>query len=449
MLTNIILAIGDSKSTIIEEIGDEKKKQGAKSTVIQENGDKKNKKNKKRASGQHGTEVRSSEESVGAAEGAPKKGMVLPFQPLSLHFNHMNYYVDVPDEMKGPGVKEDHFQLLKDVSGSFKPGMLIALMGNQATFALVSGYCEQNDIHSPYVTVYESLLYSVWLRLSSDIDSKARKVFVEEVMELIELEPLRDALVGLPGVEGLSTEQWKRLTIAVELVANPFIIFMDDAAAMEHMALEYMEGVSATSMDEPTSGLDVRAAMIVMRTVRNTMDTRRTVICTILQQSIDIFEAFDEAIQGVAKINDGYNPATWMLEVLAPSVEAQMGVYFAEIFAKYDLYLRNQELIKELSNPALDSKDLYFPTKYSQLFLTQCNACFWKQRRSYWRNCKYNVVQSKQQDLFNLLGAMYADVLFLGASNATSVQPVVNVERMVFYSERVAEMCSALPYAFA
>ena len=48
-------------------------------------------------------------------------------------------------------------------------------------------------------------------------------MFVEEVMELVELSPLRDSLVGLPGVDGLSTEQRKRLTIAVELVANPSI----------------------------------------------------------------------------------------------------------------------------------------------------------------------------------------------------------------------------------
>ena len=93
-------------------------------------------------------------------------------------------------------------------------------------------------------------------------------------MDLVELDNLKDAIVGLPGVTGLSTEQRKRLTIAVELVANPSIIFMD----------------------EPTSGLDARAAAIVMRAVRNTVDTGRTVVCTIHQPSIDIFEAFDELL---------------------------------------------------------------------------------------------------------------------------------------------------------
>jgi ABC-type multidrug transport system ATPase subunit len=93
-------------------------------------------------------------------------------------------------------------------------------------------------------------------------------------MELVELNPLSGALVGLPGVNGLSTEQRKRLTIAVELVANPSIVFMD----------------------EPTSGLDARSAAIVMRTVRNIVNTGRTIVCTIHQPSIDIFESFDEVV---------------------------------------------------------------------------------------------------------------------------------------------------------
>ncbi|XP_028756830.1 pleiotropic drug resistance protein 2 isoform X1 [Neltuma alba] len=445
-----------------------------------------------------------------AMNGQNKRGMVLPFQPLSLTFNHVNYYVDMPAEMKSQGVEESRLHLLKDVSGAFRPGVLTALVGvsgagkttlmdvlagrktggyiegdisisgypkNQATFARISGYCEQNDIHSPYVTVYESLLYSAWLRLSSDVDKETRKMFVEEVMELVELNNIRNALVGLPGVGGLSTEQRKRLTIAVELVANPSIIFMD----------------------EPTSGLDARAAAIVMRTVRNTVDTGRTVVCTIHQPSIDIFEAFDElfllkrggqvtyagplgqqshklveyfeAVPGVPKIKDGYNPATWMLEVSTTGVETQLGIDFAEIYANSELYKRNQELIRQLSTPAPGSQDLYFPTKYSQNFFIQCQACFWKQHWSYWRNSEFNAIRfamaifiglvfgiifwnkgdkvQEQQDLNNLLGAIYAAILFLGAANCSSVQPVVSIERTVFYRERAAGMYSELPYALA
>ena len=47
------------------------------------------------------------------------------------------------------------------------------------------------------------------------------------------------------------------------------------------------------------------------------------------------------------------------------------------------------------------------------------------------------------------MGSMYAACLFLGVQNASSVQPVVAVERTVFYRERAAGMYSALPYAFA
>lgn len=49
----------------------------------------------------------------------------------------------------------------------------------------------------------------------------------------------------------------------------------------------------------------------------------------------------------------------------------------------------------------------------------------------------------------NLLGAMYAAVLFLGATNASAVQSIVAIERTVFYRERAAGMYSPLPYAFA
>lgn len=58
-------------------------------------------------------------------------------------------------------------------------------------------------------------------------------------------------------------------------------------------------------------------------------------------------------------------------------------------------------------------------------------------------------LSSQQQDLFNLMGAMYASVVFVGVNNSSSVQPVVAVERTVFYRERAAGMYSSFPYSFA
>ncbi|KAM3394201.1 pleiotropic drug resistance protein 1-like [Capsicum galapagoense] len=146
-----------------------------------------------------------------------KKGMVLPFEPHSITFDEVVYSVDMPQEMKEQSAIEDRLVLLNGVSGAFRPGVLTALMGVSGAGKTtlmdflagrktggyingdikISGYCEQNDIHSPYVTVYESLVYSAWLRLPKDIDEKTRKMFVDEVAELVELGPLRSALVGL------------------------------------------------------------------------------------------------------------------------------------------------------------------------------------------------------------------------------------------------------------
>ncbi|KAF2304583.1 hypothetical protein GH714_034054 [Hevea brasiliensis] len=439
-----------------------------------------------------------------------QRGMVLPFQPLSMSFSNVNYFVDVPVELKQQGIVEDRLQLLVNVTGAFRPGVLTALVGvsgagkttlmdvlagrktggtiegsicisgypkKQETFARISGYCEQNDIHSPCLTVLESLLFSAWLRLPSEVDTETQQAFVEEVIELVELNPISGALVGLPGVDGLSTEQRKRLTIAVELVANPSIVFMD----------------------EPTSGLDARAAAIVMRTVRNIVNTGRTIVCTIHQPSIDIFESFDEllfmkrggqliyagplgprscdlikyfeAVDGVTKIRPRYNPAAWMLEVTSSSEENRLGVDFAEIYRRSSLFQRNRELVESLSRPSSNAKELNFPSKYSQSFFEQFLACLWKQNLSYWRNPQYTAVRffytviislmlgticwkfgsrrENVQELFNSMGSMYAAVLFIGITNASAVQPVVSVERFVSYRERVAGMYSALPFAFA
>uniref|UniRef100_A0A7I4BJM6 ABC transporter domain-containing protein n=2 Tax=Physcomitrium patens TaxID=3218 RepID=A0A7I4BJM6_PHYPA len=321
------------------------------------------------------------------------KDMVFPYEPLSISFECINYYVGLPPEMKHE----------VDVSGAGKTTLMDVLARRKTcgyveddirisgypkvheTFARISGYCEQNGIHSSQLDVRESLVYSAWLCLDPDISDEDKLKIVDQVMKL---SPVEHALVGLLGTSGLSIEQRKRQTIAIELVASPSIIFMD----------------------EPTSGLDTRAAAFVMRTVRNTVDTGKSVVCAIHQPSIDIFKAFDELLLlkrgGLVIYNgplghnseelieyfqlyligypwsyqnqEGYNPATWMLEVTNNRIEDQLGVDFAMLYLTSDLYW---------------SKDLCFETKYYQNYFKQLKTILWKQFITYWRSPDYNLVR--------------------------------------------------------
>ncbi|KAE8729829.1 hypothetical protein F3Y22_tig00003151pilonHSYRG00032 [Hibiscus syriacus] len=144
-----------------------------------------------------------------SAEGSRKKRMILPFQPLAMTFQNVNYFVDMPKEMKAQGIPETGLQLLSNVSGVFRPGVVAALVGlivagkttlldvlsarktggyiegdikisgypkEHKTFARISGYVEQNDIHSPQVTVEESLWFPSSLRLPKEMSKAQRSV---------------------------------------------------------------------------------------------------------------------------------------------------------------------------------------------------------------------------------------------------------------------------------
>ncbi|XVF22006.1 hypothetical protein REPUB_Repub12eG0137300 [Reevesia pubescens] len=328
------------------------------------------------------------------------KRMVLPFEPVTLSFDNLQYFVDTPKNLREKGFPNKKPSLLQDISGAFRPGVLTALMGAsgagktklmdvlsgrktggyiegdtrvggfpkvQEAYARVIGCCEQTDMHSSQITVRESVMYSAWLSLPAEIPRHKRSEFVAEVLQMIELDEIKDALVGVPGVSGISAEKRKRLTIDVELVSNPSIIFMD----------------------EPTSGLDARAAAIVMRVEKNILSTRRKIIILMKigeqiiysgelgQHSSKLIKYF-EGIPGMPKIKENYNPATWMLEVTNPSAEAQLGVDFAHLYKESHLYQRNKELVKELRVPAQGSEELRFTTRFPQNGWEQFKACLWK-----------------------------------------------------------------------
>ncbi|KAK2646926.1 hypothetical protein Ddye_022121 [Dipteronia dyeriana] len=392
--------------------------------------------------------------------------IALPFEPLTITFKDVQYYVDTPPgiEMRKHGFNQKKLQLLNGITGAFRPGILTSLMcvsgaGKTTLMDVLSGRKTGGTIEGE-------------IRIGG-----YPKRFVAEVIETIELDDTKDSLVGVPGQSGLSTEQRKRLRIAVELVSNPSIIFMD----------------------EPTSGLDARAAAIVMRAVKNVVSTGRTTVCTIHQPTIDVFEAFDElilmktggqiiysgmlgqhssklieyfeGISGVLKIKGNSNPATWMLEVTSTSMEAGHGLDFAKIYTESPLYLKTVELVRQLSEPQPGSRVLHFPSQFPQSTRVQFMACLLKQHLSYWRNPAYNLTRlmfmifaaflfgtlfwqkgkeiNNEQDLFNILGSMYTASILLGIDNGSNAQPYVATERTVLYRENFAGMYSPWAYSFA
>ncbi|OAX79146.1 hypothetical protein ACJ72_06537 [Emergomyces africanus] len=201
-------------------------------------------------------------------------------------------------------------KLLNKVTGYVKPGSMIALMGvsgsgkttllntlaQRQTIGVVSGevlvdgqalpldfqrgtgFCEQMDIHDNTATVREALEFSAILRQDRSIPREEKIAYVDQVISLLELEEIQDAIISSLGVE-----QRKRLTIGVELAAKPSLLLF---------------------LDEPTSGLDSQAAFSIIRFLKKLSQAGQAIICTIHQPSSLLIQQFDT----ILALNPGGNP---------------------------------------------------------------------------------------------------------------------------------------------
>jgi ABC-type lipoprotein export system ATPase subunit len=195
----------------------------------------------------------------------------VPFKPVTLSFENVCY------DVKASTSNED-LRLLNNVNGFFKAGRMCALMGEsgagkttlmdlvalrkntgtvtgeilvngfpqeKTAFRRCSGYVEQFDVQSPQLTVRETVLFSARLRLDSEKvpTDDAKQRFCDKVLKTLELTPLADSLVGSDEEGGLSFEQRKRLSIAVELAASPSILFLDEVRQTLSCLLIPMKGM--------------------------------------------------------------------------------------------------------------------------------------------------------------------------------------------------------------
>jgi ABC-type multidrug transport system ATPase subunit len=346
------------------------------------------------------------------------------FVPVTLTFEHINYSVPHPG---GDGMLE----LLHDITGYAKPGTMTCLMGSSGagkttlldvlagrktggeitgsiklnghvkeakSFARIAGYIEQFDAHSPAVTVEEAVQFSALMRLEeSEWSPESRAAYVENILRMLELTPIASCVIGSDMAGGISMEQRKRTTIAVEMAANPSLLFLD----------------------EPTTGLDARSAQVVMRAVRMVAETQRTIICTIHQPSTYLFEMFDAllllkkggqtvffgdlgpcsqsmisyfmSVPGCKPIADNGNAATWALEQIGAGTSSKVNPQtFADFYAISPLKDQHRQALVELTTPKQGSQPISFPHLYAASSATQYKGNLSRAFMQYWRSPNYN-----------------------------------------------------------
>ncbi|XP_019155561.1 PREDICTED: ABC transporter G family member 15-like [Ipomoea nil] len=207
--------------------------------------------------------------------------------------------VVLPNFGQGPTKK-----LLQGISGYAEPGRIMAIMGPSgsgkstlldslagrlASNVVMTGnillngkkrrldygvvaYVTQEDVLLGTLTPREAITYSAKLRLPTTMTNQDIKEIVEGTIMEMGLLDCADRLVGNWQLRGISGGEKKRLSIALEILVRPRILFLD----------------------EPTSGLDSASAFFVVQALKNICRDGRTVVSSIHQPSSEVFALFDD-----------------------------------------------------------------------------------------------------------------------------------------------------------
>lgn len=199
---------------------------------------------------------------------------------LGLHeFSFQERSGDLVGILGGSGVGKT--TLLNVLNGKLKPsGGKITINGynlhdpeHTDQLSGVIGYVPQDDLLIEELTVYQNLRFNARFCFSKLDDEQIEKV-VEQTLIDFDLVEARDLVVGNPLKKILSGGQRKRLNIALELMREPSILFVD----------------------EPTSGLSSADSEKVMYLLKRQCLKGKLVFANIHQPSSDIYKLFDRII---------------------------------------------------------------------------------------------------------------------------------------------------------
>jgi ABC-type multidrug transport system ATPase subunit len=288
---------------------------------------------------------------------------------LEIHFNQLSLYMYNKHLLKGVSGRVNKGELLAVMgpSGAGKSTLMNVLTGKiiptsgtikingQSDFEFnaiksMTGYVPQNDIMLEDLTVEENLMYSANTRFLGTTEDRKNKV--DEVLVKLGMTHVRHSLIGDDRRRGLSGGERKRVSIGIELVANPAVL----------------------CLDEPTTGLDSASAEIVVDILKSLSNEGHTVVCILHQPRSNIFRSFDNilclASGGIpafygkpeevkmfaescgARCPNGKNPADHLIDLVSGRINGVTAKIVTETFASWNVnpLTNNRDESKKHSN---------------------------------------------------------------------------------------------------
>lgn len=167
--------------------------------------------------------------------------------------------------------------LLMTLNGNYKPTSgAVTINGRSISDRDIQGlvgYIPQDDLLIEELTVFQNLYYNTKLCFA-DYSSKEIEEMVDKLLKTLGLFQTRDLKVGTPLEKTISGGQRKRLNIALELIREPSVLFVD----------------------EPTSGLSSRDSQNIMDLLKELALKGKVIFVVIHQPSSDIFKMFDKLL---------------------------------------------------------------------------------------------------------------------------------------------------------